>query len=171
METFQTLMSNLTPEDQKGLAGLLSGDSSQFTISELDQIKDFKYYAQEMGLSADAFGALLGYKKQNKDPAYAVSAELQLELDSIIAKEQMSAASNELLQSLMDRTSMDKSSLKQQLADISYESLKNITKQTEGMGEEAASDYISAFIKIIESKRTRFNAQTAIQNILSLTEV
>lgn len=193
MEKFRSGMSKMAEEDQRSLAGLLSGDASQFTKAELDQLGNLSDYASKMEMTPEEMAENLGYNEKTlsameKEDQEAY-AKLQLgegateeAIADYIAKHgtekipvgvQLDIDSAQLKTQMQEQ--FDKASADLQAKGISENLYKNLSvgtvsalsKQTSQMGAEEAKIYVENFNKVLSSSNLGKTEQEELETYLA----
>lgn len=193
MEKFRSGMSKMAEEDQRSLAGLLSGDASQFTKAELDQLGNLSDYASKMEMTLEEMAENLGYNEKTlsamgKEDQEAY-AKLQLgegateeAIADYIAKHgtekipvdvQLNIDSAQLKTQMQEQ--FDKASADLQAKGISENLYKNLSvgtvsalsKQTSQMGAKEAKIYVENFNKVLSSSNLGKTEQEELETYLA----
>lgn len=193
MEKFRSGMSKMAEEDQRSLAGLLSGDASQFTKAELDQLGNLSDYASKMKMTPEEMAENLGYNEKTlsameKEDQEAY-AKLQLgegateeAIADYIAKHgtekipvgvQLDIDSTQLKAQMQEQ--FDKASADLQAKGINENLYKNLSvgtvsalsKQTSQMGTEEAKIYVENFNKVLSSSNLGKTEQEELETYLA----
>lgn len=193
MEKFRSGMSKMAEEDQRSLAGLLSGDASQFTKAELDQLGNLSDYASKMEMTPEEMAENLGYNEKTlsameKEDQEAY-AKLQLgegateeAIADYIAKHgtekipvdvQLDIDSAQLKTQMQEQ--FDKASADLQAKGINENLYKNLSvgtvsalsKQTSQMGTEEAKIYVENFNKVLSSSNLGKTEQEELETYLA----
>ena len=193
MEKFRSGMSKMAEEDQRSLAGLLSGDASQFTKAELDQLGNLSDYASKMEMTPEEMAENLGYNEKTlsamEKEDQEVYAKLQLGegateevIADYIAKHgtekipvdvQLDIDSAQLKTQMQEQ--FDKASADLQAKGISENLYKNLSvgtvsalsKQTSQMGAEEAKIYVENFNKVLSSSNLGKTEQEELETYLA----
>jgi TP901 family phage tail tape measure protein len=193
MEKFRSGMSKMAEEDQRSLAGLLSGDASQFTKAELDQLGNLSDYASKMEMTPEEMAKNLGYNEKTlsamEKEDQEVYAKLQLgegateeAIADYIAKHgtekipvgvQLDIDSSQLKAQMQEQ--FDKASADLQAKGINENLYKNLSvgtvsalsKQTSQMGTEEAKIYVENFNKVLSSSNLGKTEQEELETYLA----
>lgn len=156
MEDFQKRLNQVNKIDSdaaRNIAGLISGDATNFTKAQLDQVGILSNYAESLGYDPQEMAAVLGYEDKNlseleqeeqeaiaktKVARYGKTGEeYQKAIDDWIAENgtflvtaevQMNIDGNQYTQQMLD--AHDKASKKLRDKDIEEDSYKNLSIET-----------------------------------------
>ena len=193
MEKFRSGMSKMAEEDQRSLAGLLSGDASQFTKAELDQLGNLSDYASKMKMTPEEMAENLGYNEKTLSAMEKEDQEAYAKLqlgegateeaiadyianhgtEKIPVGVQLDIDSTQLKAQMQEQ--FDKASADLQAKGISENLYKNLSvgtvsalsKQTSQMGAEEAKIYVENFNKVLSSSNLGKTEQEELETYLA----
>ena len=193
MEKFRSGMSKMAEEDQRSLADLLSGDASQFTKAELDQLGNLSDYASKMKMTPEEMAENLGYNEKTLSAMEKEDQEAYAKLqlgegateeaiadyianhgtEKIPVGVQLDIDSTQLKAQMQEQ--FDKASADLQAKGINENLYKNLSvgtvsalsKQTSQMGTEEAKIYVENFNKVLSSSNLGKTEQEELETYLA----
>jgi hypothetical protein len=149
LEDFTIEIAGIDDGLKKGLLGLLAGDASLFDLGEIGE-NFVKNLVDGLGENIGSIAEFLGMTGDE------LIATLKNNAEQILARQ------TQAIKGLSDK-GIDESSLK----GFSIEILERLSKQVADMGEEAAQDYVAAWIGVVSDSDLGAKQKEELENTLS----
>lgn len=181
MEDFQKRLNQVDEDSARNIAGLMSGDASQFTKAQLNEVGNLSDYATELGYTnADEMAEALGYSNKKlseleaeDQEAAAISLGFKVDEESELSAEEqldnfIAQHSNEEITAQV-QMDIDSEQYKAQMEDAYNKASQNL--QAKGISENLYKDFSMETVSNLSEQTASMSSSAAKEYVESFNKI